>query len=1056
MTRETVIQKKVLMDSIILKPESLGGLGYSEGRRNEVSTDGTMIHMPSFKKFHENQNKHSIKGVCKAQDWNADTFWKEFTKFIHDEIYLRSNAAIQIYYNKKTPYRVKFKGYEFCLYKPFKRGVKNEWVAIEEYEYKFKDCDYARRPDITFWLNGIFFSLLELKHLIQGQCAEDGVDKIVHDFTESVSTAKNAYNSRTRIDEDVALETFTKIYSSSIITMATDGKDTYVSRNLRKFETEVYRIKKNNLDDYDVKQKIKKSFEKIESFNETNINNNLEKTLHFFYSKKNIQNELAIFNFGFYSRNAKGNVTDNTKFMATPRHKQVFGARKVIDDLTLRLQNENNPNYVIEKEIARLKKQEYLTEDEFENAIKLRKQYSNDLTTDSYLLQYSAGFGKTYTMIYLMQHLNRIFKMTSAFYDNNNEDLLYGKIIAVMDRNDLNDQFYKNMLNSNIDKSSIVEISSLENKADQSRLEAALIDSKKTFIIITVQSFGKTSITKLSEKSRKILAKTRYALLIDEVHRTQNGQLNDQMMSLFTDLANERDTQERNLIIGFTATPKEETLQRYGHFVKIGPNGAQWKPFDSYTLKEAIADGFVLNPIQNMISITTTISINGTVDKDGKLPSGADIHVNEDYISETSKQFARILKEHTFTKINKQGKGMLVAASIKAAIRFRVNLIKNGINENKVYIVFSDNEQAIDDLKTLNPHVKTTKKAAKKNIVSTFIADKQAVIIVVDMLQTGFDEPLLHTLLIAKPVRDIPAVQLGCRINRPHVNKNDCLIVDATYKNVNIKSFEYAFEKYEGIVVAQMNQETYIKELKKNKPLILSNEIYKKFFNEVMICIDPDGIINDFDLMNKILAEKTKVEKYIKDVSSYLSIYEKLSGVIIGVSKTYFIKNLDAFKNRLSHILKTVNKKQTILFEIESSEIEPDSLFELLNSEIDEGSRGNKKKEKSKTKKQLDDILKRIKAENEMNQSIEDLIFEFNIVKGEIFSEIVSSKYSGKSPLKWKNPDLLEQSRNEFRQGFIKFLRRKNKLSHKDFWIDGHKNEYIDHFDEFLEYLEDV
>lgn len=1054
MSQETIIQTKVLMDKIILASESSGGLGYRRGLRNEVSNDNTMIHVPSFKEFHLNINQSSIKGVCKKKSWSEDDFFKHFMKVIHDEVYLRNNVAIQIYRNKSKPYILKFEGYEFYLYKAFKREKENKNIfsAIEEYEYKLPNL--VRRPDITFWVNGIFFSLLELKHVIQNQYAIDGVYKIVQDFSDSISSERDTYNSRARIDSNIGLKGFTKIFTAGIFVVATDGLDTYVSRRLRFHEKKLHIAKSNN-SELKERESVIKTFEKIDIFDKNNSFNNLKKTLHFFYSKGHVQSEISTFNFGSYKLGKDAKPNDKTKHMTVPRYKQVYGSRKIMNDLKDRIAHEDNINYVIEKEAERLKKQDFISDDEFETALGKRKLYSNDQNTDSYLLQYSAGFGKTITMLALAQSLWRITKGESALYEDCNHNLLYQKIIIAVDRSDLAEQTYKNMLNCNISHNSVALISETKTDTESSRLEKALLDSKKTFVILTTQSFSKSSIEKLSKKAKNHLKEMRYAILIDEVHRTQNGELNEQMMGSLMDVSNDKEHNERNLVVGFTATPKEETLQKYGHFVKVGMNGPQWIPFDNFTLKQAIAEGFVLDPMSNMVAITTTLEILGDVNDNNRLPSGADIHENIDFINANCKHFVRIMKNHTFENIGNTAKAMLVAPSIISSIKYREGLISSGMNPEKTYIVFSgDNKkQGVPSLKSLNPQVE--KAGETKNIVNAFLADNKAVMIVVDMLQTGFDDPRLHTLFLAKNVSGIPAVQVGCRINRSHPSKKDCLIIDATYKNFNKKSFNEAFKKYEGVVSGEMDESEKIVRLKKLGNSLRKDSIYKRFFTETKVCVDKDGEINDFhlidDIRNDIKASEEIVKNYINMANEYLSHYDNLAGVIEDVKEDFYFKGLVGFRNILSRVLKaTIEKKDSLDFNLDSSEIEPDGLHKLFTNDQD----GNNKRNKNgKQTKQTTNLAQRIKNENEINQSVDDLISEFKDVCYFIFGEIENKH--GMSKEKWKNLDRIEDNNKKFKKIFRKYLKRQKDLRFKEIWVEGHDNDYIleERWFEFTEHL---
>lgn len=1034
MTKETKIQKEVLMNNIILKSEVDGGLGYTEGRKEQVSS--LLFHVPSLKKYHSIVNGKSYNKLVKKFG-SEDAFIEKFQVALHDEIYLRkNNVATGIYYSKNSPYSFRFEGEVFKLFRPFQSKEKdlNQWIAIEELEYRPAiDSQLVRRPDITFFVNGIFFSLLELKHLFQGQSALDGVEKIITNYIETIVDYKDAYV-RKKLKGDFSALAYSKIYSSAIHCIATDGKDFFMSRRLRTFEKDIYNVKINNQSDLGVRDKIKNSFEKMESIDVNDIEQNLFKNLNFIYSKEHIQDEIMIFNFNKYDRGENNVIKNNTAKLVTPRYRQHSAVYKILDDLELRLKNENNPNFVIDEERKRLINMGNVLPDEVAAMLDRRKKYSNDQKMDSYLLQYSAGFGKTYIMGWIILKLMGLLKNKSALYSND-ESPIYDKIIPVVDRRDLSDQFLKNLIDMNINKKSVILIHEI--KGAEAKLKSALIDSNVKIIIITVQSFGLKSLQKLTDKDKNILSGIRTAFVVDEVHRTQSGDLNNQMMDLFTSIASNNSVDKRNLLIGLTATPKIETLQNYGQYVKESINGTQFEAFDTYTMKEAIADGFVLNPIENLVPLVTTMSFDPSdVSEDSKLPSGDSLYEYQPWIKEKAIQMVRIMKDHTFTKLKKQGQSMLVAYSIKSAIQYHYELIDAGMDPDKVFIIFSEDKQKYQSLRELNPQVQS-KSNFKKSIIETFIKDKQSIIIVVDMLQTGFDNPKLHTLFLDKVVRDISAVQLCCRVNRIHPLKDDTLIVDTTYQNKNMVTVPSAMKKYEGLVFAEMKESDITKKMDDLKPKIKNHYVFKTYFKDVMACLKEDGsIIKDFDIHSNLIVDKVKCEEFLIMSSEYLSFFDKLNGVIVDFKENYEILGLSVFQRILNSLLQEKIDKTVVSFKLENIELGAD-LYNLLNTKDPGGSnKGDGPPSKSKSTPQ--NIASKIKSENETSATIDGLMLEFSTSIHNCYNFILEFK----PHVWWLNEDKSEDREKEFRKRF-KIYFRKEDIHFKEYWDKHIEDELV-------------
>ena len=141
---------------------------------------------------------------------------------------------------------------------------------------------------------------------------------------------------------------------------------------------------------------------------------------------------------------------------------------------------------------------------------------------------------------------------------------------------------------------------------------------------------------------------------------------------------------KKNLIIGFTATPDDHTLARFGEFSGYAESEKLWRPFDSYTMKEAIEDGFILNPLKNIVPVASKMLfdlpsnlLEGFTEKEYKDAQKKQIYENRDRIDAIAKYVADLLVKDVYRQIRGTGKAMLAVHSIKAAIAYKEAVTKH-------------------------------------------------------------------------------------------------------------------------------------------------------------------------------------------------------------------------------------------------------------------------------------------------------------------------------------------------------------------------------------------
>ena len=522
--------------------------------------------------------------------------------------------------------------------------------------------------------------------------------------------------------------------------------------------------------------------------------------------------------------------------------------------------------------------------------------------------------------------------------------------MLVVDRLQLRDQLDTMLHNMNIQKGMFLEAS------DKKSFMTAL-SSDKRVIVVNVQKFATVKDILDDEVTIK-LSKLRIAFLIDEIHRSNSGAQHEEMISVFDELQSSFDnnkqyqatTNKKNLIIGFTATPSDHTLARFGEYNKYAEAEKIWIPFDSYTMKEAIEDGFILNPIKGIVPVSAKMyfeipenelegfemsmgyeeipdNTDTGIDDEGKKYAirKKKIYSNPQRIEAIAKFISERLVTTVYHNIRGTAKAMLAVSSIPNAIKYKRLIDKQykALVEQKkyerfkdapIYIVYSDSQDQPSS-NSVNDGL------SEKQVLQNFKLAKNGLIIVVDKLQTGFDEPKLHTLFLDKEIRGINAIQTISRVNRTTKYKNDCKIIDLSYKNVNVKNIKLAFEHFSNVVVSDFDPlgdeeklEIYLKELKEN-------DLFVKHFKGFQEYNTTNSDINiilaiDNDFTRFITNEKKEAKKLKKIVSAYFKILNLIE-FVIELDKKYSDELFLQFWRKFNIIYSQINKDNEIIDDVE-------------------------------------------------------------------------------------------------------------------------------------------
>lgn len=975
-------------------------LGYEKDSPS-VFNRYTMVLENALERFlMETQPKKCKNFISKDYDGDKKLFFKDISKAISDYVYFynkdNANGALNVPVQLGKNSLFKFKGVPFTLYYPFgsKDIDQNIYTVVPQINFSIKGIHKNLHiiPDVGVFVNGILFSYLQLKIEHRGQSAENqGRGQVIGDYLESIRFGvidhlPNHNLSDNNGERYSLIQQNLKYFHSPAHIVTMDMNDAYVIRGISKYYKETETLYLNNkIDDLSIKNEIKKSFLKdTVHIKESDLDaeTRTEKVLYNLYSKNSIQNEILYFNFIGYEKKSeyikgKKEVTNkaNTAVLNYPRPNQKYGVEKTIAEVIRKYHNERNPDYEIERLIQKLNNLA-VPEHIKRSVIEKRRAYKNNQNQFSLLLQYAAGFGKTYILCWLALLLKDLENIGSQ----SKNDFLLDKIFIISDRVDLRDQIDRSMHSMNIDKSLFKEICTKED------LKKCLNEKTSRIVIVNIQKFTHFN-DMLGDDDKYLLKGKRVAFLIDEIHRSNSGSQHQSMTNLFDEVVDSvsMDGDKKNLIIGLTATPTDENLARFGEYQGCTED-LKWTPFDSYTMTEAIQDGFVLDPTKNIIPFA--VKLDFAVEDHRKIPTKKEIYEFRDRIKMNAKHMTHILLDTAFKKIKGNGKAMLCCYSIDSALAY-YDALREEINsittsnekysqyENVgIYIVYSSTQEQTP------AHIHCGFNNEKETI-NAFKNNRNGLMIVVDKLQTGFDEPRLHTLLLDKEITDINAVQTVCRANRTMKGKEDCLVVDFSIDNVNLSNIESAFLKFAGVVVSTLDSfeiKQFVESMYKN---LLKTEYYSTFFSKYKQ--EPDSINIAYDIQN-FINEKFKTENGIIDIEMtgelFLNYLSKLGIVrtIIDLDKKYTNPILISFLRELLNIARArLNGGNTKYHEVVDFIVDTVGTIESSKIQIDKLK--NKKTSTAKFKFSPDDdnysILAKIREMNKKENNKEFLILEY-------------------------------------------------------------------------------
>lgn len=417
----------------------------------------------------------------------------------------------------------------------------------------------------------------------------------------------------------------------------------------------------------------------------------------------------------------------------------------------------------------------------------------------NYLIQHSAGSGKSNSIAWTAYRM-------ASLHDSSNE-AVYDSVIVVTDRRVLDQQLQATISGFDHTLGSVETID--DKKSSKDLLNA--INKGKRVIVTTLQKFPV-----IYEQVQSAVGK-HYAIIVDEAHSSQTGQSAIKLKAALADVSDALeeyaeleqkavdDIESKDILVqdmlsqgkhknlsffAFTATPKGKTLEIFG---EPQPDGS-FHPFHIYSMRQAIEEGFILDVLANYTTYKMCYQIAKNVPDNPDVPTSKAVRTIRRYeelhphnLAQKAAIIVETFRDVTKHKIGGLGKMMVVTASRLAAVRYyheiKRYLEQNDYDDIEIMIAFSGSLKDPDDPNSpeyteSSMNVDSNGNRVKESQTKSVFHDEGDILIVAEKYQTGFDEPLLHTMIVDKELRDVKAVQTLSRLNRTYPGKVDTYVLD--------------------------------------------------------------------------------------------------------------------------------------------------------------------------------------------------------------------------------------------------------------------------------------
>lgn len=450
----------------------------------------------------------------------------------------------------------------------------------------------------------------------------------------------------------------------------------------------------------------------------------------------------------------------------------------------------------------------------------------------NYLIQHSAGSGKTNSISWLSHRL-------ASLHDRGDRKV-FDCVVVITDRRVLDDQVQDAIYQIEHAQGVVKAIDQ-----DSKQLATALIDGTQ-IVITTLQKFpfvlrgllsaaGAETQEKATDEERRqakaweaAIARRRYAVIVDEAHSSQTGETARELKAIlgagstdseegeadWEDRLNEvmlsRGRQSNLSFFAFTATPKGKTLELFG---RPGPSGLP-EPFHIYSMRQAIEEQFILDVLTNYTTYATFYRLLKAAEDDPELPKKKAARALAKFMSlhpYNLEQKTEVMVEHfrrsVRHRLGGRAKAMVVTSSRLHAVRYKLAfdryIAENGYTDIRPLVAFSgtvrDPETGLEYTEPgMNLDVVTGKPIGESQLPERFESPDYQVLLVANKYQTGYDQPLLHTMYVDKRLDGVQAVQTLSRLNRMIPGKDAPFVLDFVNDAENIfRAFKPYYDRTE-------------------------------------------------------------------------------------------------------------------------------------------------------------------------------------------------------------------------------------------------------------------
>ena len=438
----------------------------------------------------------------------------------------------------------------------------------------------------------------------------------------------------------------------------------------------------------------------------------------------------------------------------------------------------------------------------------------------SYLIQHSAGSGKSNSIAWLAHHLESLHDA--------DEQVIFHSIIVITDRRVLDKQLQRDIFSMEHKQGVVVRVSRNAKQLTEALEKGARI------IVCTLQKFPFVDVQRICTTSK------RFAIIVDEAHSSQSGKASERMKEVLADISTydgeaieqrlheyavaeakaeeetlDRDEelvdeikkaiaahgrQENLSFFAFTATPKQRTLEMFGTSVP----GKKPVPWHIYSMRQAIEENFIFDVLENYTTYETYFKLGKKTKenpeyakKQANKALGKYMSLHPHNLRQKTEIIVEHFRSHVMGQIGGRAKAMIVTGSRLHALRYYFEfdkyIRKMGYGDLGVLVAFSGTVK--DDItgELVEYTEEKINKFPEDQLPENFAGGDYQLLLVAEKYQTGFDQPLLHTMYVDKQLSGVKAVQTLSRINRMCKGKTDTFILDFVNTREEIRK---AFQEY--------------------------------------------------------------------------------------------------------------------------------------------------------------------------------------------------------------------------------------------------------------------